>query len=117
MSISCRCIIMENPPAVTETHGCPFRHFSTSNLQPAISGYYGFPTMSEEMSEVLRAVEMRHYHVACTRVFELSHGGEGLGDGESVTHPNKYAARSRELEKEKEAKKDEVMEDPVKTES
>ncbi|KAF8324690.1 eukaryotic and archaeal DNA primase, large subunit-domain-containing protein [Cantharellus anzutake] len=102
----CRCIIMENPPAVTETHGCPFRHFSTSNLQSAINGYYGIPIMSEEMSDIIRAVEMRHYHVACTRVFELTHDGEGLGDGESVTHPNKYVARSRELEKEKEAKKE-----------
>jgi len=112
---------MDNPPAVTETHGCPFKHFSTSNLQSAVSGYYGIPAVSEEMTEVLRAVEMRHYHVACTRVFELTHHGEGLGDGESVTHPNKYAARSRELEKEREAKnnagKDEDMEDPVKTES
>lgn len=38
--------------------------------------------------------------MACTRVFEITHGvrqGEGIGDGESVTHPNQYAARSREL--------------------
>jgi DNA primase large subunit len=43
--------------------------------------------------------------VACTRVFEITHGlkkGSGLGaDAESVSHPNKYVDRSRELEKEK----------------
>ena len=47
-------------------------------------------------------VKTSHYHVACTRVFELTHGvkkGEGIGGGECVTHPNQYAARSRELEK------------------
>jgi hypothetical protein len=30
-------------------------------------------------------------------VFELTHGGIGLVDGESVSHPNQYTARSREL--------------------
>ena len=51
-----------------------------------------------------------HFHVACTRVFEITHGrqgvkkGEGVGGGESVTHPNQYTARSRELEKAKEVK-------------
>jgi len=52
-------------------------------------------------------VKAQRYHVACTRVFELTHKscginkGDGVGEGESVTHPNQYAQRSRELEKEK----------------
>ena len=49
----------------------------------------------------MSAVKAEHFHVACTKVFEVTHGvarGQGL-DGESVTHPNQYAARSRELEK------------------
>lgn len=46
-----------------------------------------------------------HYHVACTRVFEITHAsagvkkGDGIGEGESVTHPNQYAAKSIEIEK------------------
>lgn len=51
-------------------------------------------------------VKTKHYHVACTRVFELTHGiskGDGIGGGESVTHPNQYAAKSMELRKEKES--------------
>ena len=49
-------------------------------------------------------VRGNHFHVACTRVFEITHQlkkGEGLGGGESVNHPNAYAKRSRELEMEK----------------
>lgn len=56
------------------------------------------------MPEIMSTVKQGHYHVACTRVFEITHSrdvkkGEGIGGGESVTHPNQYAARSRELEK------------------
>lgn len=53
----------------------------------------------------MNMVKTGHYHVACTRVFEITHTalgvkkGEGVGVGESVTHPNQYAARSMELEK------------------
>ena len=53
------------------------------------------------MPEIMNAVKQEHYHVACTKVFEVTHGvprGQGL-DGESVTHPNQYVAKSRELEK------------------
>ena len=51
----------------------------------------------------MSAIDQGHYHVACTKVFEVTHGlsrGQGL-NGESVTHPNQYAAKSRELERAK----------------
>ena len=63
---------------------------------------------SGDMQEIMSTVKAGHYHVACTRVFEITHAhqgvkkGEGVGGGESVTHPNQYAARSRELDKKKE---------------
>jgi DNA primase large subunit len=53
----------------------------------------------------MSTVKAKHYHVACTRVFELTHAsygvnkGDGIGGGESVTHPNQYAAKSMELRK------------------
>jgi DNA primase large subunit len=53
----------------------------------------------------MRTVKEGHYHVACTRVFEITHAsagvkkGDGIGEGESVTHPNQYAAKSIEIEK------------------
>ena len=51
----------------------------------------------------MNAIKSERPHVACTKVFEVTHGiprGQGL-DGESVTHPNQYVAKSRELEKAK----------------
>ena len=60
---------------------------------------------SAHLPEIVSTVKAGHYHVACTRVFEITHAAqgvkknEGVGEGESVTHPNQYAARSRELEK------------------
>jgi DNA primase large subunit len=46
-------------------------------------------------------VKSTHYHLACTRVFEVVKGvkkGEGLG-GENVVHPNKWTDASRAIEK------------------
>ncbi len=60
---------------------------------------------SADLPEIMGTVKAGHYHVACTRVFEITHSaqgvkkGVGVGGGDSVTHPNQYAARSRELEK------------------
>lgn len=51
----------------------------------------------------MNAVKQEHFHVACTKVFEVTHGiprGQAL-EGESVTHPNQYAAKSKEIEKAK----------------
>lgn len=59
-----------------------------------------------QIKEILEATKSQHYHVACTRVFEITHArkydikkGDGLGNGESVSHPNRYFERSRELER------------------
>lgn len=57
-----------------------------------------------DIPEILKMVKDGHYHVACTRVFEITHNARGVkkGDGvsgESVSHPNQYAQKSRELEK------------------
>lgn len=58
---------------------------------------------SADLPEIMHTIKSGHYHVACTRVFEITHSrqvskGEGIGGGESVTHPNQYVAKSRELE-------------------
>lgn len=100
---SCQTIIMNNQPGPQDSHGCPFRHFSPENLSLALSAHYRI-SAPNDVKEILDAVQHQKYHIACTRVFELTHGipaREGVGGGESVTHPNKYAARSRELERER----------------
>jgi DNA primase large subunit len=54
--------------------------------------------------EIMNTVRAEAYHVACTRVYEITHAtgnvrkGGGIGAGETVTHPNQYAAASRALE-------------------
>ena len=63
-----------------------------------------------DLKEILAATKAGHYHVACTRVFELQHAklpgggsvpkGEGLGGGDSVDHPNRYFDASRKVIKE-----------------
>ncbi|KAI6036110.1 DNA primase large subunit [Pisolithus microcarpus] len=77
------------------------------NLQSSLLTHYSLQGLgTTDLHEIMRTVKDGHYHVACTRVFEITHAskgvkkGDGIGDGESVTHPNQYAARSIELEKE-----------------
>ncbi|RXK40958.1 DNA primase large subunit [Tremella mesenterica] len=100
---SCQQILTQNQPGTQDTHGCPFRHFSPETLSSFLLSTY--PTLdrsSNDLKEIMDSVKNSHYHLSCTRVFELTHGikkGEGLGSGESVTHPNKWTERSRDLEK------------------
>lgn len=103
---SCQQILTADQPGPQDSHGCPYRHFSPENLQTALLSMYSSQGLtSRDLPEILTTVKAGHYHVACTRVFEITHAaqgvkkGEGVGEGESVTHPNQYAARSRELEK------------------
>ncbi|KAJ7940701.1 eukaryotic and archaeal DNA primase, large subunit-domain-containing protein [Mycena leptocephala] len=91
--------------------GCPYRHFSPENLQSALLSTYGsLGLTSTDLYEVMNTVKGGHFHVACTRVFEMTHSssgvkkGDGIGGGESVTHPNQYAAKSMELAKAQEEK-------------
>jgi len=56
-----------------------------------------------EVNDVMSLVKNNHLQVACTRVFEITHGlkrGEGLR-GETVEHPNVYTSISREIEQAK----------------
>ena len=98
--------------------GCPYLHFSPENLQTALISMYSSQGLSEtDLPEIMHIIKGKHYHVACTRVFEITHASAGVkkGDGlsgESVTHPNQYAAKSRELAgelKEKQEDEDIVM--------
>lgn len=99
---SCARIITQDTPGPQDTHGCPFRHYSPQNLSAALSSRYSLT--SSQNSEILSNVKAGHYHVACTRLFEITHNvkkGSGLdGNGESVSHPNRYFERSWKLEQE-----------------
>ncbi|KZV86564.1 DNA primase, large subunit, partial [Exidia glandulosa HHB12029] len=92
--MNCARIITSQQPSAQESHGCPFKHFSIENLDTALLTKYGSCGMnSSALPEINKYVKDGHYHVACTRVYEITHNirkGEGLGGGESVTHPNLY---------------------------
>ncbi|KAG1756504.1 eukaryotic and archaeal DNA primase, large subunit-domain-containing protein [Suillus paluster] len=103
---SCQQILLADKPGPSDCHGCPYRHFAPDNLQTSLLATYSSQGLtSADLAEVMRTVKEGHYHVACTRVFEITHAaagikkGDGIGGGESVTHPNQYAAKSIEIEK------------------
>jgi len=100
---------MQDQPGVEDCHGCPYRHFSPNNLQTALLSMYSPQGLTEaHLPEIVKMIRAEAYHVACTRVYEITHAtqnvqkGDGLGPGETVTHPNQYAAASRGLELAKE---------------
>ncbi|TIA75559.1 hypothetical protein E3P89_03625 [Wallemia ichthyophaga] len=105
---SCQKIITQDQPGPQDNHGCPFRHFSLDHLVPSLRATYGI-TDTNDLNEITGAVKAQHFHVACTRVFEITHAnkgvrkGDGLGGGESVNHPNRYFERSLELSGEAQA--------------
>lgn len=98
-------ILTSNQPGPQDNHGCPYRHFSPEVLQTFLVNAY--PVISQgsvEMREILESVKKQHYHLACTRVFEVTHPGhvkkgEGLGGGNGVNHPNEYFNASYAFEK------------------
>ena len=106
---------MSDEPGPGDSHGCPYRHFSPDNLQSALLTMYGEHGLtSSDMPEIMNMVKAKHYHVACTRVFEITHSkqvskGEGVGAGESVTHPNQYVSKSRELEAKTQVRDEDVV--------
>lgn len=88
-------------------YGCPYRNYSPENLQSSLLSMYSQQGLrSADLPEVMANVKTSHFHVACTRVFELTHASCGVskGDMESITHPNQYTSRSMELYKAKDAK-------------
>ncbi|GAA5840613.1 hypothetical protein JCM9279_007380 [Rhodotorula babjevae] len=102
---SCTAIITGPTPGAGQAHGCPFRHHSEQALTSLLHSTLGGSLANADLKEILAATQSGHYHVACTRVFELQHAklpggasvpkGEGLGGGDSVDHPNRYFDASR----------------------
>ncbi|SRR6266404_7025449 len=97
---------MNDQPGAMDSHGCPYRHFSQDNLQTAMLSMYSSRGLTEsDLPEIMATVRAEAFHVACTRVFEITHTtqnvakGDGVGSGETVTHPNQYVIASRALER------------------
>ena len=79
-------------PGPGDAHGCPFRHFSTEAL---------FATLEDDLhirdaktlKEIKEAINAKHFHVACTKVYEATHSQQAALV-ESISHPNQYFEHS-----------------------
>lgn len=106
----CQAIITGPTPGAGQCHGCPFRHQET-NLVPLLQ--QSIPNITNaDIKEIVKSAKDGHYHISCTRVFEIQHvkfgvnKGDGLGKGDSVIHPNIYYDKSRQLIRESQPKKE-----------
>ena len=103
--LSCQQILVNNPPGVGDTHGCPYRHFSVENLMDALTTMG--VTDEEVLNQVKEDVGMQKYHIACNKVFEYTHkkeikrdaedGRKSKGGRSTIGHPNEYYSFSWEL--------------------
>jgi DNA primase large subunit len=92
---SCQQILMGPQPGIGDMHGCPFRHFSVDNLIASIEDDLNIRD-PRVLREIKDAVQGKHYHVACTKVFEATHPANG-SLVESINHPNVYFDMSFKL--------------------
>ncbi|CAM0137401.1 unnamed protein product [Umbelopsis sp. WA50703] len=99
---SCMKIIQSNQPSTGDHHGCPFRHFSSQSLE---ANLYKNKVAAPQVNEIVRLAKDRHYQLACTRYFEVTHPDMQSGQIGTVEHPNQYFDMSQGKEPEPEAMK------------
>lgn len=85
---SCQQILTGPQPGPGDAHGCPFRHFSIDSLIATIEDDLQIRD-ARILREIKDAVTAKHFHVACTKVFEATHPTNG-SLAESINHPNNY---------------------------
>ena len=99
LTSSCQQILTGPQPLPGDAHGCPFRHFSIDNLIATLEDDLHIRD-SKTLRDVREAVMEKHFHIACTRVFEATHPSIG-SLAESINHPNHYFETSFALRQEK----------------
>lgn len=87
---SCQQILTGPPPGAGQCHGCPYKHFGRDALAASLSKLG--VTDSKVLKEVNELISTKHFHVACTKVFEVTNPDVVLK--ESISHPNMYFSRS-----------------------
>lgn len=87
---SCQQILTGPPPGAGQCHGCPYKHFNKENLTASLAKMgVSDPKVLKDVNEL---VTTKHFHVACTRVFEVTNPNVVLN--ESISHPNMYFSKS-----------------------
>ncbi|QLQ80182.1 hypothetical protein HG537_0D01830 [Torulaspora globosa] len=95
----CRTILSKPRPARGEYHGCPYRDYNVEKLSNDLAQMNLTKT---QISAVLDSCQKTEYTIACTQVFEYTHGSASSRASEDQTHiahPNLYFERSRLLQK------------------
>ena len=99
---SCQKLLTEPLPGAGQSHGCPYRTFTSENLLSLLqrTGVND----RELLKQVKEDVGKQRYHIACNRVFEWAHKKEikkvkddgtwGAAELETILHPNTYFKRS-----------------------
>jgi DNA primase large subunit len=92
-------IITSNPPSSNDNHGCPFRHFSSTNLETRL---LRDNVKRSDVDQILALAKNKHYQLACTKHFEVTHP-QTKGKIDAIEHPNQYYEASKKLDEEDEA--------------
>ncbi|ORX53214.1 DNA primase large subunit Spp2 [Hesseltinella vesiculosa] len=82
---SCSKIIKGDAPSAGDHHGCPFRHFSSGNLEARL---YKDKLLPNQVRDIMNLIQGSHYQLACTKYFEFTHPGHDRID--TIQHPNAY---------------------------
>lgn len=87
---SCQQILTGPPPGAGQCHGCPYKHFGKDALAAQLSKI-GISD-AKTLKDVNDSIATKHFHVACTKVFEVTNPEVVLK--ESISHPNMYFSRA-----------------------
>lgn len=105
IAYSCGKIIKGGAPASGETHGCPFRHYSSGNLEATL---YKDKISANHVNEIMTLIQGSHYQLACTKYFEITHPEHDKID--VIEHPNAYYELSLADSEDKKKTEGEAME-------
>ncbi|KAK6727875.1 hypothetical protein RB195_005507 [Necator americanus] len=90
----CSTIILSNPPAAGDCHGCPFKHLDHQLLAQRLEKD---GLNRDQISQIVNYSKISAYDKACTRFFEYTHKMDEGALGQLITHPNSYYELSQEI--------------------
>ncbi|KAI7868588.1 eukaryotic and archaeal DNA primase, large subunit-domain-containing protein [Spinellus fusiger] len=90
---NCLKIITGNQPSAGDHHGCPFKHLSSDTLENKL---LEDNLNREQVGEIKDLLREKHFQLACTRHFELTHSNM-QEKADIIEHPNQYYEQSKEL--------------------
>ncbi|KAJ9060589.1 DNA primase subunit pri2 [Entomophthora muscae] len=90
----CEKIIHSSTGGAGQHHGCPFKNFSPDRIRAEVRAQNATVTNSE-VEELVGLVTAKHYNIACSKYFELTHPPSAPQSGptaltEPITHPNQF---------------------------